>query len=51
MKLQVLRFSSESDSTNGLLLDVTNGVNFLAYNCILNSKEIKVEKKIKIINE
>ena len=27
------------------------GVNFLAYNCILNSKEIKVEKKIKIINE
>ena len=31
MKLQVLRFSSESDSTNGLLLDVTNGVNFLAY--------------------
>ena len=27
------------------------GVNFLAYNCILNSKEIKIEKKIKIINE
>jgi len=26
MKLQVLRFSSESDSTNGLLLDVTDGI-------------------------
>ena len=26
------------------------GVNFLAYNCILNSKEIKVEKKINIID-
>ena len=26
------------------------GVNFLAYRCILNSKEIKVEKKIKIID-
>ena len=31
MKLQVLRFSSESDSTNGLLFDVTDGVKFLAY--------------------
>ena len=27
------------------------GVNFLAYRCILNTKEIKIEKKIKIINE
>jgi len=27
------------------------GVNFLAYRCILNSREIKIEKKIKIINE
>ena len=27
------------------------GVNFLAYRCVLNSKEIKIEKKIKIINE
>ena len=26
------------------------GVNFLAYRCLLNSKEIKIEKKIKIIN-
>ena len=28
-----------------------SGVNFLAYRCSLNSKEIKIEKKIKIINE
>ena len=27
------------------------GVNFLAYRCTLNSKEIKIEKKIKIIDE
>ena len=27
------------------------GVTFLAYRCILNSKEIKIEKKIKIIDE
>ena len=27
------------------------GVNFLAYRCYLNSKEIKIEKKIKIIDE
>jgi len=28
-----------------------SGVSFLAYRCILNSKEIKIEKKIKIIDE
>ena len=27
------------------------GVNFLAYRCYLSSKEIKIEKKIKILNE
>ncbi len=27
------------------------GVNFIAYRCTINSKEIKIEKKIKIINE
>jgi len=27
------------------------GVNFLAYRCMLNSKEIKIEKKIKILDE
>ena len=28
-----------------------SGVNFIAYRCYLSSKEIKIEKKIKIINE
>ena len=44
MKLQVLRFSSESDSTNGLLLDVTEGVKFLAYTL---EDEYRKEKKSK----
>ena len=29
----------------------TSGVKFLAYRCSLNSKEIKIEKKIKILND
>ena len=33
------------------LLAKKKGVNFLAYRCKINSNEIKVEKKIKIINE
>ena len=31
MELKVLRFSSQKDSTNGLLFDITNGYKFLAY--------------------
>ena len=31
MKLDVLRFSSEKDSTNGLLFDVTGKRKFLCY--------------------
>ena len=27
------------------------GVNFIAYRCLLNSKEIKIEKKIKILDD
>ena len=33
------------------LLAKKSGVNFLAYRCKINSKEIKIEKKIKIIDE
>ena len=33
------------------LLAKKAGVNFLAYKCALNTKEIKIEKKIEIINE
>ena len=36
---------------NEYVLAKKAGVNFLAYRCRLNSKEIKIEKKIKIINE
>ena len=35
---------------NNYLLAKKAGVNFLAYRCKINSKEIKIEKKIKIIN-
>ena len=31
MKLEVLRISSESDSSSGLVFDVTNGRKFLCY--------------------
>ena len=31
MKLEVLRISSESDSTSGLVFDITNGRKFLCY--------------------
>ena len=33
------------------LLAKKAGVNFLAYRCRLNLKEIRIEKKLKIINE
>ena len=36
---------------NNYLIAKKSGVNFLAYRCKINSKEIKIEKKIKIINE
>jgi len=48
MKLQVLRFSSESDSTNGLLLDVTDGINFLAYTLEDEYRETKRSKETRI---
>jgi len=36
---------------NNYLIARKSGVKFLAYRCILSSKEIKVEKKLKIIDE
>ena len=41
----------DKDYYNNYLLAKKSGVNFLAYRCKINSKEIKIEKKIKIINE
>lgn len=31
-------------------MDMPNGVNFLAYRCKISNKELKVEKKIDIID-
>jgi len=40
----------DKDYYNNYLLAKKTGVNFLAYRCSLSSKEIKIEKKIKIID-
>ena len=48
MKLQVLRFNSKSDSTNGLLFDVTNGVEFLCYTLEDERREKKVMAETRI---
>ena len=41
MELEVLRFSSEKDSTNGLLFDVTNGRKFLCYTLEDEHRDVK----------
>ena len=41
----------DKDYYNNYLIAKKAGVNFLAYRCKINSKEIKIEKKIKIIND
>ena len=48
MKLQVLRFNSQSDSTNGLLFDVTNGTKFLCYTLEDEKREDKVVGETRI---
>jgi hypothetical protein len=48
MKLQVVRFSSESDSTNGLLFDITEGVKFLAYTLEDERRKEKVMSETRI---
>ena len=48
MKLQVLRFSSESDSTSGLLFDITDGIKFLAYTLEDERREEKVMSETRI---
>ena len=47
------RIAKDIDSNyyKNYLIAKKAGVNFLAYRCSLNSKEIKIEKKIKIIND
>ena len=41
MKLEVLRFSSEKDSTNGILFDVTDGRKFLCYTLEDEHRDVK----------
>ena len=48
MKLEVLRISSESDSTSGLLFNTTNGRKFLAYTLEDEYRDEKVMHETRI---
>ena len=48
MKLKVLRFSSQEDSTNGLLFDATNGMKFLCYTLEDEKRDQKVMAETRI---
>jgi len=49
MKLEVLRFSSEADSTNGLLFEVTDiGRKFLAYTLEDEARALKVRGETRV---
>ena len=48
MKLKVIRFSSQSDSTSGLLFDVTNETKFLCYTLEDEKREEKVMAETRI---
>ena len=48
MKLEVLRFSSQKDSTNGILFDVTKDRKFLAYTLEDEHREEKVMSETRV---
>jgi len=49
MELEVLRFSSEADSTNGLLFDITNGERkFLCYTLEDEHRDVKVMSETRV---
>jgi hypothetical protein len=48
MRLEVLRFSSQEDSTNGILFDVTEGRKFLAYTLEDEHRDEKVKGETRI---
>ena len=48
MKLEVLRFSSQNDSSLGLLFDVTNGRKFLCFTLEDEARDTKVMKETRI---
>ena len=48
MKLEVLRFSSQADSTSGLLFDVTNGRKFLCYTLEDEKRDDKISGETRV---
>lgn len=48
MKLEVLRFSSQKESTLGLLFDVTDGREFMAYTLEDEHRDVKVMHETRI---
>jgi len=48
MKLEVLRFSSDSDSTLGVLFDTTNERKFLCFTLEDEFREIKISGETRI---
>ena len=48
MKLEVLRFSSQNDSTLGLLFDVTNDRKFLCFTLEDEARDTKVMSETRI---
>lgn len=48
MKLEVLRFSSQKDSTNGILFDVTEGREFLCYTLEDEYRDEKIKGETRI---
>ena len=48
MKLEVLRFNSQKDSTNGLLFDVTSGYKFLCYTLEDEHRDDKVMSETRV---
>ena len=48
MKLKVLRFSSQNDSTNGLLFEEKDGLNFLCYTLEDEKRDEKVRGETRI---
>jgi hypothetical protein len=48
MKLQVLRFSSQKDSTSGLLFDITDGIEFLCYTLEDEYREDKIMSETRV---
>lgn len=48
MRLEVLRFSSQEDSTNGILFDVTEGRKFLAYTLEDEYRDEKVKGETRV---